>query len=194
MPFSKGAIQRRCAAWAIRQRWVNALKAEDYSVSLKDSTDSDGFVPNVTTYKPRRPMSPKEVEYFLSAIRKRRLACFGIIKLRDLDLDKLIDDVDPSHSLTLLECASYFNHDVIVASLMRAGANPTIRHETKCNQALSCRVQLQMYKELPPFFCYIVRYSSTFPLAHILSTHLHPCERTKVRNTKYAQLSARPNH
>ena len=108
-------------------------------------------------------MSVQEVKYFLSAIKKKRLACFGIVKLRDLDLDGLIADVDPSCPLTLLECACYFDHDVIVASLLRAGANPTIRHETKSNKALSCRVQLRMYKELPPFSCYIVRYCFLHP-------------------------------
>ena len=102
-------------------------------------------------------MSIKEVQYFLSAIKKKRLASFGIVKLRDLDLDGLISDVDPSCPLTLLECACFFDYDVIVAALLRAGANPTIRHETKSDHALSCRVQLCMYKELPTFSCYIVR-------------------------------------
>ena len=127
-------------------------------------------------------MSSKEVEYFLSAIKKKRLACFGIIKLRDLDLAGLIADVHPSYSLTLLECAIYFNYDVIAASLLRAGANPTIRQETKCNQALSYRVQLQMYKELPPFSCYIVRYASASPLAKkiTLTYPLHHCIPMKV--------------
>ena len=117
----------------------------------------------------RRCMTDEEVESFLQAIDRKQKSFFGLVKLRKLNLNKIISmpwrgkkEEDQRRSkLTLLEYAALQtsnNSDYIVSCLLRGGADPRTREEHSTSKATITREKLK---------------SITAPQQYLAQFHLH---------------------
>ena len=97
----------------------------------------------VQTGAARRPMTPAEIEHFLTCVENNSPNEFGLVRLSELALDDFLDverrgyawdavrDVGIEGPQTLLAYAAWLGRAWIVRALLRAGADPSARPENR---------------------------------------------------------------
>ena len=97
----------------------------------------------VQTGAARRPMTPAEIEHFLTCVENNSPNEFGLVRLSELALDDFLDverrgyawdavrDVGLEGPQTLLAYAAWLGRAWIVRALLRAGADPSARPENR---------------------------------------------------------------
>ena len=97
----------------------------------------------VQTGAARRPMTPAEIEHFLTCVENNSPNEFGLVRLSELALDDFLDverrgyawdavrDVGLEGPQTLLAYAAWLGRAWIVRALLRAGADPSARPKNR---------------------------------------------------------------
>ena len=74
----------------------------------------------------KKQLSENDINHFMKNIDKNNTSYFGLVKLRQINLDTLF--MYESVEITLLQYACMKGRDSIVMNLLRANANPIIRN------------------------------------------------------------------
>ena len=102
----------------------------------------------------RHPLTSDQITSFLQAIRTKQKASFGLVKLRQLQLNSLItipwlsDHNDGRRcQMTLLEYAAFRGRDAIVSCLLRGGADPYMRANDATTNAVASQSKVKDEEE-----------------------------------------------